>query len=152
MCDPYVKECLLTVILQSSRRDIQPCIVSSVDFSLKVIFVDWQKCGFGLNVSSDLSLIIYASRVSHLSCSSLKCSYPVCMRLWSTEFVSPQAQWVGMSFTFHPHLIKTTCVNSCLFSAYPISLIGKADSQEDAPLLFWVVVAQGSVSLIVHHG
>ena len=32
MCDPYVKERFLTAIPQSSRRDIQPCIVSSVDF------------------------------------------------------------------------------------------------------------------------
>jgi len=31
MCDLYVKESFLTAILQSSRRDIQPCIVSSVD-------------------------------------------------------------------------------------------------------------------------
>jgi len=41
MCDPYVKESFLTAIRipQSSRRDIQPCIVSSVDFSLIVIFI-----------------------------------------------------------------------------------------------------------------
>jgi len=38
-----------------------------------------------------------------------------------------------MPFTFHPYLTQTASVNSCLFSAYPISLIGKADSQEDAP-------------------
>ena len=41
MCDPYVKESFLTAIPQSSRRDIQPCIVSSVDFSLIIIFIDW---------------------------------------------------------------------------------------------------------------
>ena len=29
--------------------------------------------------------------------------------------------------------MQTASVNSCLFSAYPIALIGKADSQEDAP-------------------
>jgi len=29
--------------------------------------------------------------------------------------------------------IQIASVNSCLFSAYPIALIGKADSQEDAP-------------------
>jgi len=32
MCDPYVKESFLTAIPQSSGGDIQPCIVSSVDF------------------------------------------------------------------------------------------------------------------------
>jgi len=41
MCDPYVKESFLTAIPQSSYRDMQPCIVSSVDFSLIVIFIDW---------------------------------------------------------------------------------------------------------------
>jgi len=40
MCDPYVKESFLTAIPQSSRRDIQPCIVSSVDVSLTVILID----------------------------------------------------------------------------------------------------------------
>ena len=39
MCDPYVKESFLTPIPQSSRRDIQPCIVSSVDFSVIIIFI-----------------------------------------------------------------------------------------------------------------
>jgi len=65
MCDPYVKESFLTAIPQSSRGDVQPCIVSSVDFSFKVVFVDWHKCGFGLNISTDLShyneIIICAS-------------------------------------------------------------------------------------------
>ena len=55
------------------------------------------------------------------------------MRLWFTEFVSPQAQRVDMPFTFHPYLMQTASVNSCLFSTYPIALIGKVDSQEDAP-------------------
>ena len=41
MCDPYVKESFLTAIPQSSCRDIQPCIVSSVNFYLIVIFIDW---------------------------------------------------------------------------------------------------------------
>jgi len=41
MCDPYVNESFLTAIPQSSRRDIQPCIVSSVDISLIIIFIDW---------------------------------------------------------------------------------------------------------------
>jgi len=42
-----------------------------------------------------------------------------------------KAQWVGMPFTFHPYLMQTASVNYCLFSAYPITLIDKADSQED---------------------
>jgi len=29
--------------------------------------------------------------------------------------------------------MQIASVNSCLFSAYPIALIGKADSQENAP-------------------
>ena len=61
MCDPYVKESFLTAIPQSSRVDVQPCIVSSVDFSFIVIFIDWQKCGFGLNIPTNLSHIICAS-------------------------------------------------------------------------------------------
>ena len=38
-----------------------------------------------------------------------------------------------MPFTFHPYLLQIASVNSCLFSAYPIALLGKADNQEDAP-------------------
>ena len=53
MCDPYVKKCFLIAISQSSRRNIQPCIVSSVDVSFKIIFIDWQKCGFYLNIFQD---------------------------------------------------------------------------------------------------
>jgi len=88
----------------------------------------WVRCEhpyrpLSLSVSQSLSL----------SCASLKCSHLVYMRLWSTECVSPQAQWVGMLFTFHPYLMQTASVNSCLFSTYPIALISKADSQEDAP-------------------
>jgi len=64
MCDPHVKESFLTAIPQSSRRDIQPYIVSSSDFSVIVIFVDWQKCGFGLNIPTDLSHYL-CLRVSH---------------------------------------------------------------------------------------
>jgi len=42
---------------------------------------------------------------------------------------------MGMSFTFYPYLMQTASVNSCLFGAYPITLIGKAESQEDAPFM-----------------
>jgi len=41
-----------------------------------------------------------------------------------------------MPYTFHPYLMQMASVNSCLFSAYPITLIGKADSQEDASFSF----------------
>jgi len=57
MRDPHVKESFLTAIPQSSCRDIQPCIVSSVHFPFKVIFIDWQKCGFGMNICTDLLLL-----------------------------------------------------------------------------------------------
>ena len=62
---------------------------------------------------------------------------------------------MGMPFTFHPYLMQIASVNSCLFSAYPITLIGKADSQEDTPfplLLLLVVVTQGSFPPKVLHG
>ena len=97
------------------------------------MFADWQKCGFSLNISTDLSHYL-CLRVSHwvLPHWSVTNQFTY-MRLWSTEFVSPQAQWVGMLFTFHPYLMQTASMNSCLFSAYPIALISKADSQEDAP-------------------
>jgi len=52
MWDPYIKERFLTAIPQSSHRDIEPCIVSSMDFCFSVVFIDWQKCGFGLNIST----------------------------------------------------------------------------------------------------
>jgi len=64
MCDPSVKESFLTAIPQSSHRNIQPCIVSSADFSFKIIFVDWQKCGFCRNTSTHLSHYL-CLRVSH---------------------------------------------------------------------------------------
>ena len=38
-----------------------------------------------------------------------------------------------MPFTFHLYLLQTASMNSCLFSAYPTALMGKIDSQEDAP-------------------
>ena len=60
MCDLYAKESFLTAIPHSSRRDIQPCIVSSVDFSL------WSFSLIGRSVGSvwtslQTSLIICAS-------------------------------------------------------------------------------------------
>jgi len=55
MCDSHVKERFLTAIPQSSCRNVQLCIVRYVDFSFKSVFIDWQKCGFYLNISTDLS-------------------------------------------------------------------------------------------------
>ena len=42
MCDPYVKE-VFSQLFHSPLAEISnlPCIVSSVDFSLIVIFIDW---------------------------------------------------------------------------------------------------------------
>jgi len=54
MCHPYVEKCFLTTIPQSSRRNVQSYIVSSIDFSFKMTFIDWQKCGFYLNIPADL--------------------------------------------------------------------------------------------------
>jgi len=76
MCDSYVKESFLTAIPQSFCRDVQPYIVSSVDFSFIVIFIDWQKCGFSLNIPTDLSLSVPQSL--SLSCASLECNHLVC--------------------------------------------------------------------------
>jgi len=64
MCDLSVKESFITAMPQLSHRDIQPWIVSSVDFYFKTIFVVWQMYGFALNISIDLSLYP-CLRVSH---------------------------------------------------------------------------------------
>jgi len=55
MCDPCVEEHFLTAIPQSSRRNIQPCVIRCIDFEKKFIFIDWHKCGLHLNISTDLS-------------------------------------------------------------------------------------------------
>ena len=51
--------------------------------------------------------------------------------------------------------MQVASVNSCLFSAYPIALIGKGDSQEDAPFsiapFILVVVTQQSFPPKVPH-
>jgi len=66
MRDPYVKECFLAAIPQSSCKNIQPCIVSSVDFSFKIVFVDWQNCGFCLNILTHLSDICASESFTEL--------------------------------------------------------------------------------------
>jgi len=50
MCDPYVKECFRIAIMHSFRRNIQPCVVNSIDVSFKIIFIDWQSCEFYLEI------------------------------------------------------------------------------------------------------
>ena len=53
-----------------------------------------------------------------------------------------------MPFTFHPYLMQIA------FSAYPIALIGKADSQEDIPFVSCcdsgVISAKGSSRMFLH--
>jgi len=132
MCDSYAEEGFLTAIPQSSDRDMQRCIVNSVDFSLKIVFVDWQKCGFSLNISTDLS---------HYLCLShwLTSNWSVTTQFTNKALIhraSFSKSIVGMPYTFHPYLMQMASVNSCLFSAYPITLIDKADSQEDASFSF----------------
>jgi len=48
MCDPYVKECFFSSVLQSSGRNVQLRIVSSIDFFekrspdvLEICFFTW---------------------------------------------------------------------------------------------------------------
>jgi len=86
MCVPYVKECFLTAIPQSFRRNIQPCIVSSIDFSFKIIFIDWQKCGFYVSIYTDL--IICASESLTELCLIELWPPSLHLRPWSTELVS----------------------------------------------------------------
>jgi len=98
MSDPHDKESFLTVIPQSSRRDIQPCIVSSVDYSVIVVFVDWQKSRLSLNISTDLSHYLCLSL--SLSCASLKCCHPVCIWGCDTQILSTTSTVGGYAFHF----------------------------------------------------
>ena len=81
-CDPYVKNTFLTAILQSSHRNILPCIVRWIEFSFKFLFIDWQKCGFylyrNLMISTE-SLIDYVTWSLSLSWASLNGNRPVCL-------------------------------------------------------------------------
>jgi len=73
-------------------------------------------------------------RVSHwvMPHWSVTAWHPVCIPGCDPQSFFPQAQWVGMPFTFHPYLTQMASKNSCLFSVYPIALIGRAESREDA--------------------
>ena len=70
-----------------------------------------------------------------LNCASLKCNHLVC--IWDYDPQSLTLTSTVGGYAFHlpsdPYLMQTASMNSCLFTAYPITLIGKADSQEDAP-------------------
>ena len=90
MCDPYVKESFLTAIPQSSCIDIQPCIVSNVDFfyiHFRYLAEVWIQCE---HTYRPLSLSVLQSL--SLSCASLKCSHLIYIWGCDPEFVSPQPQ------------------------------------------------------------
>jgi len=113
--NPYVKEGFLTAIPQSPRRDIQPCIVSNVNFSFIVIFIDCRSVGWvwtSLQISAEawvwsehpyrpLSLSVHQSL--SLSCASLKCSHPVCLSGCDPQGLSlhKQSGWVCLSSSIH---------------------------------------------------
>jgi len=63
MCDPYVKE-VFSQLFHSSLAEISNLALSAVLTSFIVIFTDWQKCGFSLNIPADLSLYLCLS-LSH---------------------------------------------------------------------------------------
>jgi len=84
---------------------IQPYIVSSIDFSFKILFIDWQKCGFWfyLNISKDLSLYLCLSL--SLGCASLKCDSPFYESVIHRVYLSTST--VGMyTFSFRPNLMQ----------------------------------------------
>jgi len=72
VCDPYVKEQFLRAIPQSSCKDIQPCIVSSVDFLSKSFSLIGKSVG-SVWTSLQTSLIICASEYL----TELKYKHPV---------------------------------------------------------------------------
>ena len=115
-------------IPQSSHRDIQPCTVSFHSHFqwLIEVWVLFQHPYRPLSLSVPQSL--------SLSCASLKCNHLVC--LWGCDPQSlslhKHSEWACLSPSIH--ISCRLHLNSCLFSAYPIALIGKADSQEDAPV------------------
>jgi len=97
---------------------------------------------------------IWLPAFSAVFSASLLLTHPVC--IWGCDLQSlslhKHSGWVCLSPSIL--IMQMASVNSCLFSAYPIALIGKAGSQEDAPFsitFLWVVVTQGSVPEKVHH-
>ena len=60
LCQRMFSHSYSTVLSQK----YQPCIVSNIDFSFKINFIDCQKCGFYLNISTDLFHYLFL-RVSH---------------------------------------------------------------------------------------
>jgi len=124
MCDPYVKGIFLIAIFHSLLTEISnptlPCIANSSDVSFKSVFSDWHKCGFYLSISTDLSH--YLCFIVSLNCASLMCVYlpSLHMRLWSTEFVSPQTQRssIRISCKWHPWIFAYLAYTQWL-KAYP---------------------------------
>jgi len=80
-CDPYVENCFLIAIKQSSCRNVQPYIVCSIEFSFKIIFVDWQFSVGSIWKSPQTSLIIWTS-ASHWVVSYQKWTPSLHTRLW----------------------------------------------------------------------
>ena len=151
---PYVKESFLTAIPQSPCRDIQPCIVSSFDFSFIVIFIDWQKRGFGLNIPTDLShyLCFRVSHwvVPHWSVATLFIYEAVIQSL----SLHNHSRWVCLSPSIHISCRWHPWIIVCLVHIQSLWLARL--TAKKVPLfpllLLWVVVTQGSFLPQVHHG
>ena len=135
----------------STRTKIptQPCIVSSVDFSFIVIFVDWQECGFGLKIPTDLSHYVCLKSLS-LCCASLKCSHSVYIWRYDPQSLSfhKHSGWVCLSPSIHISCRQHPWILVCLVHIQSLWL---ARLRAKKMPLLWVVVTQGSVPLIVNH-
>ena len=140
MCDPYVSQPFPSLLIEISNN--LQCLVS-----FKLCFQWFEEVWV---LSWHTSLIICALRVS-LSCSSLMCILPICTRLWSTKFVYPQAQWVGVPSIFHPYLMQMASLNSYLVHSLALTSIAQC-KDVPFPLHLWcVVVPEGSGPPIVCH-
>ena len=127
----YVKDYFLTAIPQSSRRNIQRCIVSWINFSFKFILNDWQKFGFYLNISIHLSHYL-CLRVAPQWSVTAQFAYKavihrVCLSTYS-EWACPLPS-IQILCRWHPGFLVF------LMHIYNlIALIGNAESHENAPV------------------
>jgi len=141
LCQRKFSHSYATVL--SQRYPTLHCIVNSVNFSFKVVFVDWQECSFGLNISTDLSQYLCLRLSLSLGRASLKCSNPV--YIWGCDphslSLHKHSGWVCLSPSIHTSCRQHPWILVCLVHNKSLWL---------ARLLLWVVVTQGSVSLIVH--
>ena len=140
MCDPYVSQPFPSLLIEISNN--LQCLVS-----FKLCFQWFEEVWV---LSWHTSLIICALRVS-LSCSSLMCILPICTRLWSTKFVYPQAQWVGVPSIFHPYLMQMASLNSYLVHSLALTRIAQCKDVpfSIAPLMCccaWGVRSSNSLS------